>query len=163
MDVDGVMTDGRLFHFLDTRGRLVELKGVSSQDGIALVWLKANGIRTGVISGRVSEGFRARARMLGMDYVVQGTTVKAPAFESILRRARLAPEQAAYIGDDLTDVPPMRRAGLAVAVANARPEVKAAAHYVTRAAGGAGAVREVAERLLKAQGLWDAVKRRYEA
>jgi len=163
MDVDGVMTDGRLFHFLDTRGRFVELKGVTSQDGIALTWLAANGIRTGVISGRASEGFRARARMLGMAYVVQGTTVKAPAFEAILRRARVAAEEAAYIGDDLTDIPPMRRAGLAVAVANARPEVKAVAHYVTRAEGGRGAVREVAERLLKAQGLWAKIKRGYEA
>lgn len=163
MDVDGVLTDGRLYHFVDTRGCLVELKAMSSQDGIALSWLADNGVLTGVISGRSSEGFKARARMLRMKYVVQDTTTKAPAFERILRLSGLRAGQVAYIGDDLTDIPPMRRAGLPIAVANARPEVKAAARYVTRAEGGQGAVREVAEKILKARGSWTALRRRYEA
>lgn len=146
---------------MDRRGALIELKGVDTQDGLGLSWLARNGIRTGVISGRVSEGFAARARLLKMRHVVQGTLKKLEAFERILRREGLEPAQAAFVGDDLPDLPPMRRAGLAVAVANARPEVRRAAHYVTRARGGQGALRELAELILKAQGRWPAVLREY--
>lgn len=163
MDADGVLTDGRLYHLVDEAGELVELKGLDSQDGIALWWLASHGIRTGIISGRKSAGLAARAELLKMSFVVQGTVEKVPAFEKILAEARLQPRQAAFIGDDLPDVPLLRRAGLAVAVANARPEVKRAAHLVTRAPGGKGAVREVAERILKAQGLWKGILGHYEA
>ncbi len=158
-----MLTDGRLLHFVDTRGRLVELKGVDTQDGIALAWLPRYGIQTGVISGRVSKGFAERARMLKMRHVMQGTLDKAPAFAAILRRARLNPEEAAYMGDDLPDIPVLRRAGWAVAPANARPEVKRAAHTVTRAQGGHGAVREALELLMKAQGIWPKIVKRFEA
>jgi 3-deoxy-D-manno-octulosonate 8-phosphate phosphatase (KDO 8-P phosphatase) len=163
MDVDGVLTDGRLYHFLDPSGALVETKGLHSQDGIALVWLSENGVRTGIISGRKSEGLAVRARMLKMSFVVQDTLEKAPAFQSILREAGLRPEEAAFIGDDLTDLPVMRLCGLGVAVANARPEVKRAARLRTRRSGGEGAVREVAELILKAQGSWPAVLKRFGA
>jgi len=163
MDVDGVLTDGRLYHCVDRGGRLVELKGMDSQDGISLVWLAEAGIRTGIISGRVCEGIGARAKMLRMSHIVQGRLDKLPAFEDILRKARLRPEEAAFIGDDLTDVPVLRAAGWGVAVANARPEAKAAADHVTRSPGGRGAVREVAELLLKAHGLWSGILRRYGA
>lgn len=163
MDADGVMTDGRLYHLVDARGRLEELKGVDTQDGIALAWLADNGIQTGLISGRSSRGLAARARMLRMRFVVQGTTDKLPAFARILARARLKPEQAAFMGDDLPDLPVLRRAGWAVAPANARPEIKRAVHRVTRARGGRGAIREAAETLLKAQGRWRALAARYGA
>lgn len=163
MDADGVLTDGRLFHFMDTRGRLVETKGVDSQDGIGLVWLARRGIRTGIISGRASEGLAKRARMLKMSYVAQGALEKVPVYEDILRKSGLKPAETAFVGDDLTDIPLLRRAGWGVAVANARPEVRRAARYVTRARGGHGAVREIAEMLLKAHGLWKDVLRRYEA
>ncbi|HAH07705.1 MAG TPA: hypothetical protein DCM05_14475 [Elusimicrobia bacterium] len=163
MDVDGVLTDGLLYHFADVRGELVELKGFHSQDGVALVWLAERGLRTGVITGRASKGVEGRAKMLKMTHVVQGTTVKRPPFEAILKKEGLRPEQAAFIGDDLTDVPVMREAGLAVAVANARPEVKRFAHWVTRSRGGEGAVREVAELLLRSQGLWKDVLKTYSA
>lgn len=162
-DVDGVLTDGRLYHCVDTRGQLVELKGVDTQDGIALAWLAQAGISTGVISGRISKGFSERARVLHMKHIIQGTVEKVPALEKILRKEKIQPEEAAFIGDDLTDIPVMRRVGWAVAPANARPEVKRAADTVTRARGGQGAVREAVEKLLKAQGRWAKILKHYEA
>jgi 3-deoxy-D-manno-octulosonate 8-phosphate phosphatase (KDO 8-P phosphatase) len=163
MDVDGVLTNGLLYHFADTRGRLVELKGFHSQDGMGLVWLAESGVSTGLITGRSSEGVEGRARMLKMRYVVQGTTEKLPAFERVLRKAGLRAEQAAFIGDDLTDLPVMRRAGFAVAVSNARPEVRRLAHLVTKSRGGEGAVREVIELIMRSQRTWPAVLRRFSA
>ena len=163
MDVDGVLTDGKLYHLVGAKGELIELKGVDTQDGMGLAWLTQNGVDTGVISGRSSDGLAARAKMLRMRYVVQGTVEKVPAWERILKAAGLKPEQAAFVGDDLTDLPLIRRAGLGVAVANARPEVKRRAHLVTKAAGGGGALRELAELILKAQGRWKAVARGYGA
>jgi 3-deoxy-D-manno-octulosonate 8-phosphate phosphatase (KDO 8-P phosphatase) len=101
--------------------------------------------------------------MLKMRYVVQGTTDKLPAFERILRKAALRAEQAAFIGDDLTDLPVMRRAGFAIAVPNARPDVRRLAHLVTKSRGGEGAVREVAELIMRSQGTWRAVLRKFSA
>ena len=98
-----------------------------------------------------------RARQIGMKYVYQGHIEKIPILEEILAKSGLPPEQVAYIGDDLTDVVIMRRVGFTVAPANARPEVKAVAHYVCKASGGAGAVREAVELILKAQGLWERI------
>ncbi len=161
-DVDGVLTDGRLFHFVDGRGGVAEVKGVDTQDGIALVWLQQFGIDTGAISGRVSAGFRSRARMLRMKYVVEGVTDKVPPFERILRRAKLKADQVAYMGDDLPDIPLLRRVGWAVAPANARPEVRRCVHTVTRAEGGRGAMREAVELILRSQGLWGKIRKRYE-
>ncbi|MCL6507819.1 MAG: HAD hydrolase family protein [Bryobacteraceae bacterium] len=162
MDVDGVLTDGRLYNVPDPSGRLVETKAFDSQDGIALQWLAWKGIQTGLISGRVSPAAEERARQCRFAYVYQGHIEKIPVFEEILSRAGVGPEQVAYVGDDLTDVIVMRRVGLAVATANARPEVKRCAHFVTASEGGRGAVREVAELLLKAQGYWDEILRKYE-
>jgi 3-deoxy-D-manno-octulosonate 8-phosphate phosphatase (KDO 8-P phosphatase) len=161
MDVDGVLTDGKLYHLVDEKGELIELKGVDTQDGIALSWLAASGIQTGVISGRSSTGLEARARMLHMSHIVQGTLEKAEAFERILRETGIPAEQAGFVGDDLPDLPPMLRAGLAVAVANARPELKKRAHAVTERSGGSGALRELAEAILRAQGRWEAILDRY--
>ena len=162
MDVDGVMTDGKLYHLPREDGQVIEIKGFDSQDGIALQWLQWKGIRTGLISGRVSAGAEERARQLNMTYVYQGHLEKVPILEEILEKARLRPEEVAYIGDDLTDVVVMNRVGLGVAVANARPEVQREAHYVTTARGGNGAVREVAELILEAWGFWGEILEKYE-
>lgn len=161
-DVDGVLTEGRLFHFIDTEGELVEFKALHSQDGLGLLWLAERGIATGIISGRKSAGMAARAEMLKMRFIVQGTLAKREAFERILSEAGLRPSEAAFVGDDIPDIPVMRRVGLAVAVADARPEVKAAAHWVTRRPGGRGAMREVCELILKAQGHWRSVLSQYD-
>ncbi len=162
MDVDGVMTDGRLYNVPDPAGRMVETKGFDSQDGIALQWLSWKGIDTGVISGRVSPATEERCRQCKFKYVYQGHIEKIPILEEIMAKAGYTREQVAYIGDDFTDVVIMRRVALAVATANARAEVKQCAHLVTEAPGGRGAVREVCELLLKAQGHWDGLLRKYE-
>ena len=148
---------------MNTAGKLVELKGVDTQDGIALAWLTKAGIDTGVISGRTSDGFRERAKMLKMKYIIQGALDKIPPFERILRQSRLRPDQIAYVGDDLPDLPVLKRVGWAAAPANARPEVRSAVHFVSRAKGGSGAIREIAEILLKAQGLWKGIVDEYSA
>ncbi|HEX4232174.1 MAG TPA: HAD hydrolase family protein [Bryobacteraceae bacterium] len=162
MDVDGVLTDGRLILVPDPQGNMVETKGFDSQDGIALQWMNWNGIKTGVISGRNSPATAERARQVKMAYIYQGHIEKIPILEEILADAKIAREQVAYIGDDLTDVVIMRRVGLAIATANARPEVKKSAHAVTGASGGSGAVREACELLLKARGAWDGLLKKYE-
>src|SRR5262249_10908031 len=124
-----------------------------------LVW---HGIQTGVISGRVSPATEERARQVRMTYVRQGHIEKTQVLEEISAKSGFSPAQMAYVGDDLTDVVVMRRGGFAIATANARSEVKRAAHYITAAPGGSGAVREVAELLLRAQGLWTEILRKYE-
>ena len=163
MDVDGVMTDGRLYNVPDAAGNMVETKGFDSQDGIALQWLSWKGIKTGLISGRVSPATAERAKQTKFTYVYQGHIEKIPILEEILRDAKLEASRVAYIGDDLTDLVVMRRVGLPVATANARPEVKQHALYVTAQPGGQGAVREVIELILKAQGLWEEILKKYEA
>jgi len=162
MDVDGVLTDGRLYNVPAPDGSMAETKGFDSQDGIALQWLNRLGIAGGVISGRVSPATTERAKQVKFKYVYQGHTEKVPILEEIMADAKLDASEVAYIGDDFTDVVVMRRVGLAIATANARPEVKPLAHYVTQAAGGQGAVREVVELLLKAQGRWDEILKHYE-
>lgn len=161
MDVDGVLTDGRLYMVPDGQGGMVETKGFDSQDGIALRWLQMRGIPTGVISGRLSPATVARAEQVGMRYVYQGHIEKIPILEEILRASGVAPEHVGYIGDDLTDVVLFQRVGFAVATANARPEVKRMAHHVTAASGGNGAVREVIELMLQAKGVWPEILRKY--
>jgi 3-deoxy-D-manno-octulosonate 8-phosphate phosphatase (KDO 8-P phosphatase) len=162
MDVDGVLTDGKLYNVPAPDGSMAETKGFDSQDGIALQWLNRVGIAGGVISGRVSPATAERAKQVKFKYVYQGHTEKIPILQEILADAKIDASEVAYIGDDFTDVVVMRRVGLAIATANARPEVKPLAHYVTQAAGGQGAVREVVELLLKAQGRWDEILKHYE-
>lgn len=163
MDVDGVLTDGKLYNVPDRDGKMVETKGFDSQDGIALQWLNWKDVKTGVVSGRVSPATEERARQVKMTYVYQGHIEKVPILEQILAHAKISASEVAYMGDDLTDVVILRRVGLAIATANAREEVKRAAHYVTQAAGGRGAVREVAELLLKAQNRWEEILKHYQA
>ena len=162
MDVDGVLTDGHLINVPAPDGSIFESKAFDSQDGIALQWLSWHGIATGVISGRVSPATTERARQVGMRYVYQGHIEKIPILQEILAQSGISPDETAYAGDDLTDVVVMRRVGLGIATANARPEVKRAAHCVTTAPGGQGAVREIAEFLLQAQGRWSDILKKYE-
>jgi len=157
MDVDGTMTDGGI-HLLSTpEGGVAEMVVFSSHDGVALNLLRRAGLRSGMITGRGSAAVTHRAREIGVEFVAQKIHEKLPAFEDILARAGVSAEETAYVGDDLPDLVVLERVGLAVAVANATPEVKRQAHYVTRASGGNGALREVVELILRAQGKWDAL------
>jgi 3-deoxy-D-manno-octulosonate 8-phosphate phosphatase (KDO 8-P phosphatase) len=162
MDVDGVLTDGKLYNVPDAEGKMVETKAFDSQDGIALQWMNWKGIATGLISGRVSPATVERARQCKFRYVYQGHIEKIPILEEILADAKIERNQVAYIGDDLTDIVVMHRVGLAIATANARPEVKAEAHLVLESEGGRGAVREAVELILKAQGYWEEILKHYE-
>ena len=162
MDVDGVLTNGRLYTLPGPDGTAVETKGFDSQDGIGLQWLSWYGIKTGVISGREALATTVRAAQCKMAYVYQGHIEKIPILEEILADAKIDSSEVAYIGDDFTDIVIMHRVGLAIATANARAEVKSQAHYVTSVPGGEGAVREVVEMLLKAQGLWPKIQKHYE-
>lgn len=162
MDVDGVMTNGKLYHVPDGQGGMAETKGFDSQDGIALQWMQWKGFQTGVISGRESAGTAERARQLKMNYIYQGHIEKVPILEKIMQEGNLESEEIAYMGDDLTDLVVMRRVGLAIAVANARPEVKREAHHVTEATGGNGAVREIVELILDSCGYWAEILEQYE-
>jgi 3-deoxy-D-manno-octulosonate 8-phosphate phosphatase (KDO 8-P phosphatase) len=162
MDVDGVLTDGKLINVPDANGKMVETKAFDSQDGIALQWLSWHGVKTGLISGRVSPATVERANQCKFTYIYQGHIEKIPILEEIMADAGLDAGEIAYIGDDLTDVVVMHRVGFAIATGNARPEVKGEAHYVTSAAGGSGAVREAVELILKAKGLWEKILDKYE-
>jgi 3-deoxy-D-manno-octulosonate 8-phosphate phosphatase (KDO 8-P phosphatase) len=159
LDCDGVLTDGRITPVPGGD----ELKSFHTRDGHGLVMLHRAGLRSGVISGRTSRLVEMRAADLGISFVRQGALNKVEAFESLMSEAGVSPDGAAFVGDDVVDIPLMRRCGLAVAVADATPDTRAAAHYVTRLPGGFGAVREVCELILKAQGRWDELMRRYLA
>ncbi len=152
MDVDGVLTDGKMYYIPGRGGGMVEFKAFHALDGIGLRLLNNFGIRTGVITGRESPGTEERAAQLGMTYSYLGFLSKLTPMEEILSAEGLKPSQLAYIGDDWTDIPLLRRAGLACAPANALPEVKAASHFTARKEGGLGAVREVCDLILSAQG-----------
>lgn len=150
MDCDGVLTDGRIWIFENGE----EQKGFHTRDGLGIDLLHRAGLRSGIISGRTSSAVETRARTLGMSFVVQGRENKVKAFADTLAQAGVANAEVAYIGDDLNDVPLMMQAGLGVAVADAVHEARERAHYVTKAPGGFGAVREVIELILTSQGLW---------
>jgi 3-deoxy-D-manno-octulosonate 8-phosphate phosphatase (KDO 8-P phosphatase) len=157
-DVDGVLTDGGIV--LDADGR--ELKRFHVRDGFALRVWNDLGKRSALISGRSAPVVESRARELHIGRVVQGAAEKLSVFRSVLHEEQLSPEAVCYVGDDLPDLPPLRAAGLGVAVADACAELRAAADYVTRVPGGSGAVREVIEMILRCQGHWDAVMHRLE-
>lgn len=159
MDVDGVLTDGRIWLLSRRDGTASEIKGFHSQDGAGLKVARAAGLRTGIITGRESSAVTQRARECEIEFVYQHRATKIEAFEEIMRTTGVSSSEIAYVGDDLPDLPVLQRAGLAVAVANAVPEVKHAAHFVTSRSGGDGAVREVIELLVKAQGKWAATTR----
>lgn len=159
LDCDGVLTDGTITPVVVGD----ELKSFHTHDGHGLVMLHRAGLRSGIISGRTSRLVETRAADLGIKYVRQGALDKISAFESLLAEAAVDPAHVAYVGDDVVDIPIMRRTNLAIAVADATPDTRDAAHYVTRLPGGRGAVREVCELILKAQGRWDELMKKYLA
>jgi 3-deoxy-D-manno-octulosonate 8-phosphate phosphatase (KDO 8-P phosphatase) len=158
-DVDGVMTDGAV---LIGAGR--EIKRFDIRDGFGLVLLRRVGLQVGWVSSRPSPATRLRARELKIDFLVQQevSRSKVAAVERLLRQTRRHWDEVCYVGDDVMDLGVLRRAGVAVAVGNGIREVKVAAHYVTRAPGGHGAIREVVEMILKAQGKWDSIIAHYQ-
>ena len=159
MDVDGVLTDGRIWLLSRSDGTASEIKGFSAYDGAGLKLARAAGLRTGLITGRKSSAVEQRARECEIEFVYQAQATKLGALEEILKATGADPSEVAYVGDDLPDIPILQRVGLAAAVANAVPEVKRAAHFVTARSGGEGAVREVIELIVKAQGKWGVASR----
>jgi len=147
-DVDGVLTDGKLF--FDEEGR--EYKSFHSRDGLGLNLLRQTGVEVAVISGRSSKSVSQRMAGLGISHVFQGQHNKLLAFDSLREELGLEPEQIAHVGDDLIDLPLLRRVGLAVAVADAHPAILPFAHWITDKPGGAGAAREVCDLIMEAQG-----------
>ncbi len=185
-DVDGVLTDGTIWLFPAPAGAqqstqdharkhadrggfafvseaMVEAKGFHAHDGTAISLARLGGLKTGLITKRISETVKLRARDLRLDHVYQGIQDKIRVFQEILQKEGLRPEEAAYVGDDIIDLPIMRRCGLAIAVPNGRDEVKAEAHFVTAHPGGAGAVRDAVEFVLRAQGKLERVLQEYLA
>ena len=139
----------------------IEFKGFHAHDGVAISLARIGGIKTGLITKRVSETVAQRARDLKLEYVYQGVDDKRACFEEIVKKAGLKANEAAFVGDDVIDLPAMRAGGLAIAVKNARAEVKNEAHYVTPHAGGDGALRDAVEFILKSQGRWRQVLKNY--
>jgi len=157
LDVDGVLTDGSIV-YTDAGA---EIKRFHVRDGSGLKLWHNSGKRSAIVSGRSSKAVERRAAELGIAPVFQGRHEKLPAFEAVLAETGLRPEQVCAIGDDLPDVPVLKRVGLAIAVADACPELRAIADYVTTVPGGHGAVRDAIEWLLKLQGVWDEVVGRF--
>jgi 3-deoxy-D-manno-octulosonate 8-phosphate phosphatase (KDO 8-P phosphatase) len=153
VDVDGVLTDGRMT--LSDQGG--ELKSFHTRDGIGFDLARRAGLELAMVTGETSPIAKARGAKLGVAEVVLGARRKGEVVEQLLAERGLSPAALAFVGDDLLDIPALERAGLAIAVADAAPEVKAAAHLVTRARGGQGAVRECVEVILKSQGRWRGV------
>ncbi len=183
-DVDGVLTDGKIWIFPAPAGAqpttreqaaqyedkggfgllsntMIEAKGFHAHDGTAFSLARLAGIKTGLITKRISETVALRARDLNLEHVHQGIQDKLTCFEGILKDENLQPSEAAFVGDDVIDLPVMRNCGFAIAVANARKEVKKEAHLVTEHAGGEGAARDAVEYILKAQGKWKRVVSEY--
>lgn len=157
MDCDGVMTDARIWVLENSEDQ----KAFNTRDGLGLdLWHRA-GLKSGVISGRVSSALTRRAEKLGMSYVCQGCDDKEQAFAEIVSAAGLTNAEVAFAGDDLNDIPLMRQSGLAIAVADAALETRQHAHYITQARGGHGAVREIVELILKSQGRWEDLVQSY--
>ena len=156
MDVDGVLTDGRIW-YVPSGDRLEEVKSFNVADGAGITLAHRSGLLTGIISGRSSRIVVERARELGIEEVHIGVRDKSAVLDEVVRSRSVSPENAAFIGDDVSDIPARRRVGFPVAVANASDDVKPHAVYLTSARGGDGAVREVIELILKAQGKWDSV------
>ena len=150
-DVDGVLTDG----WIECSPNGEEHKRFYAPDGAAIKWLQRLGPRPAILTGRESRVVAHRALELGIDLCEQNAKKKLPAYERILAAAGVGPEQTAYVGDDLLDLPCMVASGWSAAPADARPEVRARADYVASAPGGRGAVREIIETILKAQGRWN--------
>jgi len=157
LDVDGVLTDGRII--MDHEGR--EIKAFHVRDGHGLRLLREAGIEVAVLTGRSSPVVQKRADDLGITWVRQGISDKVGAYQEIAREVGITDDEACFVGDDLVDIPLLKRVGIPIVVGDGAPEAKRFARYVTQSSGGKGAVREVCDLLLQAQGKWDAVLRRY--
>jgi 3-deoxy-D-manno-octulosonate 8-phosphate phosphatase (KDO 8-P phosphatase) len=155
MDVDGTITDGSVTLLSQPDGTALEIKTFDAHDGQGLTLAHTAGIRTGCITGRESPALLRRAHEMKMDYVYMKIPLKMPAYEEILVKAGLKDAEVAYVGDDLPDIPILKRVGLAVAVGDAVVDVKKIAHYTTKAHAGKGAIREAIELILKSKGIWD--------
>jgi 3-deoxy-D-manno-octulosonate 8-phosphate phosphatase (KDO 8-P phosphatase) len=168
-DVDGVMTDGNIF-LIPQPGSgsqaavgSVEAKGFNAHDGVGISLARVGGLKVGIITRRNSETVAIRGRDLKLDYVEQGSMDKLTTMLQILKHEGLTEKEACFVGDDIVDLPVMRRCGLAIAVPNARKEVKDEADYITKCAGGAGAARDAVEFILRAQGRLKQVMEKYLA
>lgn len=157
LDVDGVMTDGRIIY--DNFGD--EFKVFDVQDGFGLVLWHRAGLKSAIVTAKKSKIVARRAKECGITKVFQNARDKGTVFERALRALRATDEEVCFIGDDLLDIPIMKRAGLAVAVPYSREEVKSSAHYITKVQGGRGAIREVIELILKSKGKWDSITQKY--
>lgn len=157
VDVDGVLTDGRIF--CSDSGE--EQKVFHVRDGSGITYWHRSGLKSVIISGRTSKAVEHRARELGIADVCQGATDKLEVYERMIEKHKVKDEEVCYIGDDLIDLPVLRRVGFSVAVAGSPEELLSAVDYVTVAPGGGGAVREVVEKVLKSQGKWGAILKRY--
>lgn len=157
LDVDGVLTDGSII-YNDNR---VETKFFNVKDGLGIRLLMEAGIKAGIVTGRSSQALHHRCKNLGIDYIFDDVNDKAGVLDLILDRTGVTAEEIVFIGDDLPDLPLMRRVGLSVAVADAHETVLATSDMVTSAKGGSGAVREVCEAILKAQGSWEKIMARF--
>jgi 3-deoxy-D-manno-octulosonate 8-phosphate phosphatase (KDO 8-P phosphatase) len=155
MDVDGTITNGAVTLLSMPDGSAMEIKTFDAHDGQGMTLARTAGIRTGVITGRESAALRRRCKEMGIEFVYEKQPQKIPAYEEVLKKAGVTDSEVAYLGDDLPDLTVMRRVGLAVAVGDAAAEVKKAAHYTTKAAGGRGALRELVELILKSKGIWE--------
>jgi len=157
MDVDGTMTDGSVTLLSQPHGSALEIKTFDAHDGQGLTLAHTAGLRTGCITGRESAALMRRGKEMKMEFIYMKQALKMPAYEEILGKAGLSDASVAFIGDDLPDIPLMRRVGLAVAVGDAVAEVKKVAHYTTKALAGHGAVREAIELVLRSKGIWEAM------
>jgi len=157
-DVDGVLTDGTVYIRPDGR----ELKAFNVLDGTGIKYLQRAGLEVALLSGRRSSAVSVRARELGIKHVIQSSKIKMQGLDKLLRATGFSVDEVCFAGDDLPDIPVMRKVGVGGAGANARPEVLAVAQWVTDTPGGKGAAREVAERLLKAQDKWKTIMSRYD-
>jgi 3-deoxy-D-manno-octulosonate 8-phosphate phosphatase (KDO 8-P phosphatase) len=158
LDVDGVLTDGRII--MDHKGR--EIKAFNVRDGHGLRLLREAEIEVAILTGRSSPVVQKRADDLGILWVRQGVHDKVGAYQEIAREVGITDDEACFIGDDVVDIPLLKRVGIPIVVGDGAPEAKRCARYVTQSSGGKGAVREVCDLLLQAQGKWEAVLRRYE-
>jgi 3-deoxy-D-manno-octulosonate 8-phosphate phosphatase (KDO 8-P phosphatase) len=155
MDVDGTMTDGGVILLSQPDGSALEIKRFDAHDGQGLTLAHTAGLRTGCITGRESPALLRRAQEMKMDYIYMKIALKMPAYEEILAKAGVRDAEVAFVGDDLPDIPILKRVGLAVAVGDAVADVKKIAHYTTKAHSGRGAIREAIELILKSKGIWD--------